>query len=99
MVEKLQVEFILDGLNLGVIAERVAQILQTNQSARTDREWPEWMSVETAATYLDISEERVRKLKDRHGIPYYQDGPGCRIFFYRSELDEWMSGFGRAACE
>ena len=44
------------------------------------------MNVETAARYLDVPEERVRKLKDRRVIPYYQDGPGCRVFFRRAEL-------------
>jgi excisionase family DNA binding protein len=60
-------------------------------------DWPEWMSVDTAARYLDASEERVRKLKDRKEIPHYQEGPGCRVFFRRSELDHWMNGFRRAA--
>jgi excisionase family DNA binding protein len=58
-------------------------------------EWPEWMSVETAARYLDVPEERVRKLKERREIPYYQEAPGCRVFFRRSELDDWMSNFRR----
>lgn len=63
---------------------------------RDHAKWPEWMSVETAANYLDVTVERVRKLKDRREIPYYQEAPGCRVFFRRSELDEWMSGFRRA---
>ena len=62
---------------------------------RDGRGWPEWMSAETAACYLDISEERIRKLKDRHEIPYYQEGPGCRMFFRRTELDDWMATFRR----
>ncbi|MBA2460729.1 MAG: helix-turn-helix domain-containing protein, partial [Actinobacteria bacterium] len=52
---------------------------------------PEWLSVESAAVYLDVSPERVRKLVARRALPYYQDGIGCRVFLRRRELDEWMS--------
>ena len=52
---------------------------------------PEWLSVESAAEYLDVKPERVRKLVARRAIPYYQDGPGCRVFLRRRELDNWLS--------
>lgn len=53
--------------------------------------WPEWMSAATAARYLDISPERISKLKQRGRIPYHQEGgKGCRVFFSRCELDGWM---------
>jgi excisionase family DNA binding protein len=78
-----------------VFAERAAAIVlaQLGEHDASSSEWPEWMSVETAARYLDASKERVRKLKERREIPYYQEGPGCRVFFRRSELDAWMDGF------
>ena len=50
----------------------------------------EWLSVDTAARYLDVSAERIRKLTAGRDLPHYQEGPGCRIFFRRSELDAWM---------
>jgi excisionase family DNA binding protein len=59
--------------------------------------WPEWMSVETAARYLDVLPERVRKLKDRREIPFHQEGVGCRVFFARRDLDEWMQTFRHEA--
>ena len=71
------------------IAERAAQIVLERESRTTG--WPEWMGVETAARYLDISPERVRKLQARRLIPYHQEGPGCRVFFRRAELDAAMS--------
>ena len=52
--------------------------------------WPEWMSVPTAARYLDVTQERVRKLKERHEIPYAREAPKCRVFFNRGDLDRWM---------
>jgi excisionase family DNA binding protein len=75
-------------------AEQVIERL-ANLDTPGEQSWPEWMNAETAARYLDISEERIRKLKDRRKIPHYQEGPGHRIFFRRSELDEWMAAFRR----
>jgi excisionase family DNA binding protein len=73
------------------IAERAAEILRASATAPHDSAWPEWMSVPTAARYLDVSEERVRKLKDRGAIRCHQEAPGCRVFFRRSDLDEAMA--------
>ena len=60
-----------------------------------DREaWPGWMDVPTAAKYLGISVERVRKLVAHREIPFSQAGRGCRVFFERVELDRWMRNQG-----
>jgi excisionase family DNA binding protein len=53
--------------------------------------WPEWMGIVTAARYLDVSVERLRKLQARRQLPFHQKGRGCRVFFRRSELDEAMT--------
>lgn len=66
-------------------AEIVAERLQVERQA-----WPEWMSVTTAARYLDVSPERLRKLQARRLLPFHQEAAGCRVFFRRSELDEAM---------
>jgi len=55
--------------------------------------WPEWMAIETAARYLDVSPQRLRKLVSRREIPFHQEDKGCRILFRRGDLDDWMSGF------
>jgi excisionase family DNA binding protein len=73
------------------IADRAAEILRASAPSPYDSAWPEWMSVPTAARYLDVSEERIRKLKDRGAIPCHQEAPGCRVFFRRSDLDEAMA--------
>jgi excisionase family DNA binding protein len=72
------------------IAERAAQIVVERLRAEHQR-WPEWMSVESAAMYLDVSPERVRKLQANGLLPFHQEGPGCRVFFRRAELDEAMA--------
>lgn len=60
-----------------------AGALDTPQSA--------WMNVDSAARYLDVSPQRLRKLQARREVPYYQEAPGCRVLFRRTELDQWMS--------
>jgi excisionase family DNA binding protein len=55
--------------------------------------FPEWMNVTTAAAYLDVSVQRLRKLVATKQIPFVQEAPACRIFFSRSDLDRWMRGF------
>ncbi len=65
-----------------------------DQPSATDT-WPIWMSVETAARYLDVSAERVRKLQARRKIPYHQEDVGCRVHFNRRDLDVWMAEFRR----
>lgn len=73
------------------IIDAIAELVEQRLLARMPEAAPEWLSIETAATYLDVSPERVRKLVARRALPHYQEGPGCRVFLHRSELDEWMS--------
>ena len=75
-----------------LIDARVEAALST--AGRSDA--PEWLSVESAARYLDVSPERVRKLQSRRELPYYQEAPGARVFFHRLELDEAMARWHRA---
>jgi excisionase family DNA binding protein len=72
------------------IVERVAALVVERMQVES-HSWPEWMSVETAARYLDVSPERLRKLQARRQLPYHQEGPGCRVFFRQKELDAAMS--------
>lgn len=73
-----------------LIAERVAEIVGRRDSADVQR-WPGFMCAETAAQYLDVSVERVRKLKERREIPFIQEAPGHRVLFARRDLDSWMT--------
>jgi excisionase family DNA binding protein len=72
------------------IAFRAAEIVVAKMQAEA-KSWPEWMSITTAAAYLDVSVERVRKLQARRQLPFHQEAAGCRVFFRRTELDEAMS--------
>jgi excisionase family DNA binding protein len=70
-------------------------LAQLRLELRAEQEqWPSWMSVQTAARYLDMPEGRIRKLVARGEIPYHQEDVGCRISFSRTEVDAWMASLG-----
>ena len=72
------------------VSKRLLPTLQTSGGCEP---WPEWMAIETAARYLDVSPQRIRKLVANRHIPFHQEDRGCRILFRRTDLDEWMTRF------
>ncbi|HKO37443.1 MAG TPA: helix-turn-helix domain-containing protein [Solirubrobacterales bacterium] len=48
-----------------------------------------WFDSAEAADYLRLPLSQLRKLSAADLIPAYQDTPGGRLYFLRSELDEW----------
>jgi excisionase family DNA binding protein len=73
------------------VAERAAELVRADLPS-CEPEWPEWMSIETAARYLDVTADRLWKLKRGGSIPFVQDGRNARVFFGRADLDAWMGG-------
>jgi excisionase family DNA binding protein len=51
-----------------------------------------WMSTRQAAEHLGISMHAIHRLTAAREVPFSQDGPGCRCWFRRSELDRWRQG-------
>jgi excisionase family DNA binding protein len=88
------VEVLLNGVPFPVELgdEQLAAIAAHLPASGEQEPWPQWLSVETAARYLDCSPERVRKLVARRQIPFAQEAKGCRVSFDRDDLDEWMCG-------
>src|SRR3954454_24800802 len=76
------VEFVIEQ-----VTEKVIERLAADRGASET----EYLSVKDAGVYLGCTEGRVRKLIERRRIPFTQDGPGCRVFLSRRELDSWMS--------
>jgi excisionase family DNA binding protein len=74
------------------VAAEIVPYLRAALSNHEDASTP-WMCIERAARYLDVSVERIRKLKEAAAIPYYQENPRCRVFFHRDDLDAWMGQF------
>jgi excisionase family DNA binding protein len=51
-----------------------------------------WLNTTTAAEYLGISRNALHKLTAAREIPFEQDGPGCKCWFHRPDLDAWRRG-------
>ncbi len=48
-----------------------------------------WLDAKRAAAYVGLSVTALHKLTAERAIPFEQEGPGCKCWFKRSELDEW----------
>jgi len=88
---------LLDAL-IDQLAERVAERLaaaagpsQTPGSSSQD----EWFDSRHAADYLGVHRDTLRKLAAERAIPAEQDGPNCKLYFRRSDLDVWRRAGGR----
>jgi excisionase family DNA binding protein len=47
------------------------------------------MDAHDAASYLGMHRDTLRKLAAQRSIPVHQDGPRCKLYFRREELDDW----------
>lgn len=70
-----------------LVAERVAGRL-TAPAPSGD----EWLDTRGAAEYLGVHRDTVRRLAAERTVPSEQEGPGCKLFFRRSDLDAWRCG-------
>jgi excisionase family DNA binding protein len=79
------------------LADRVAAALAQRLASPTAEVAPEWLDSRAAAEYLGLHRDTLRKLAAERAIPAEQDGPGCKLFFRRNDLDEWRMAGGRAS--
>jgi excisionase family DNA binding protein len=79
------------------VADRVAAAVVAQLSAASSEALPDWLDSRRAAEYLGVHRDTLRKLAAERAIPAEQDGPGCKMFFRRADLDEWRRAGGRAA--
>jgi len=63
--------------------------LMQRTDARSSDHVSAWLDARGAAEYLGVHRDTLRKLAAQRAIPTHQDGPGCKLFFRRDELDEW----------
>jgi excisionase family DNA binding protein len=73
------------------IAERVAPLIAARlpQAAPID---DGWLNAKAAAAYLGVTLDALYKHTSARAIPFEQDGPGCKLWFRRDELDRWRGG-------
>lgn len=79
------------------IVERVASAVVSGLAANQEPDLGEWLDSRGAAEYLGVHRDTLRKLAAERTIPSHQDGRGCKLFFKRSDLDDWRRSGGRAA--
>jgi excisionase family DNA binding protein len=77
------------------LAQRVAALVIERVSA-TDAPSDEWFDSRHAADYLGVHLDTLRKLASERAIPSEHDGPGCKLYFKRSDLDAWRRSGGRS---
>jgi hypothetical protein len=76
------------------IARRVLELTHEEQQAPSGA----WLDTAGAAEYLGMPKTALHKLTAARGIPFEQEGPGCKLYFKRSDLDIWRrQGGGRAS--
>ncbi len=80
------------------LAKRVAEYLAAggnpSQTSESDGE-DQWFDSGHAADYLGIHRDTLRKLAAERAIPSEQDGPNCKLYFRRTDLDAWRRTGGR----
>ena len=89
LVESVIVEQLVDR-----IAERLAAAIAEKFVVNNERD-VEWFDSRRAAEYLGVHRDTLRKLAAERTIPSEQDGPGCKLYFRRSDLDAWRRLGGR----
>jgi excisionase family DNA binding protein len=76
------------------VAERLAGGATASHRAETGAE-NEWLDSRHAADYLGVHRDTLRKLAAERAIPCEQDGPNCKLYFRRCDLDIWRRAGGR----
>ncbi len=62
--------------------------------ARVIPEWPEWLSPETAAKYLDTSINTLTDWRAKGVGPAYKKIGQRMVRYLRADLDAWMARVG-----
>jgi excisionase family DNA binding protein len=76
------------------LAERLVAATSPAQAGEPNGE-DEWLDSRHAAAYLGVHRDTLRKLAAERAIPSEQDGPNCKLYFRRSDLDSWRRTGGR----
>lgn len=79
---------------INLFAQRVATALADQFGEQRTTE-DEWFDCRHAANYLGVHRDTLRKLAAERAIAAEQDGPGCKLYFRRSDLDAWRRSGGR----
>ncbi len=89
-------ENLIDQL-VGHLADLVVDRLMERTAADVTDRVAEWLNARGAADYLGVHPDTLRKLAAQRAVPTHQDGPRCKLYFRRDELDEWRRSTKSAA--
>ena len=67
-----------------LVAARVVEQLAPQENLADER-----LDTRGASDYLGIHRDSLRRLAAERAIPAEQAGAGCKLFFRRSDLDDW----------
>jgi predicted DNA-binding transcriptional regulator AlpA len=84
---------------LEAVAERVVKILEQRGLVVAGKDEDRWVRTRDAAAHLGLSVNALYKLTAARAIPFEQDVAGGRLWFLRSELDQWRRGGGRLSAQ
>jgi hypothetical protein len=93
----------LDGDELDCLFDRLSPLLNRVGDRRAARAVAQskqgegWLNAREAAAYVGLTLNALHKHTAARTIPFEQDGPGCKLWFRRSELDRWRRGDRRAS--
>ena len=73
---------------LGQLADLVAERLVTRLATPAGLA-DEWLDTRDAADHLGVHRDTIRRLAAERAVPSEQEGPGCKLYFRRSDLDAW----------
>jgi excisionase family DNA binding protein len=86
---------VLDAL-IDHLADRLAErLLSSDGQAQESDGDDERFDSRHAAAYLGVHRDTLRKLAAERAIPCEQDGPNCKLYFRRCDLDVWRRSGGR----
>lgn len=92
LIDVLLAELASDPTACEALADALAETLGHRLTSPTELQPDAWLDSLDAAAYLGISRNALHKHTATRSIPFEQDGPGCRCWFKRSDLDEWRTG-------
>lgn len=90
---RIRATAVSDGAMLDHLLSRLADLvvdgLLERGGASTNQQPDDWMDARQAAAYLGVHRDTRRKLAAERTVPVHRDGPGCKLYFRRDELDDW----------
>jgi len=84
---------------LELLAERLAPFLREELARMPTPSERQWLNTKQAAEHLGMTTDALHKLTAARAVPFEQEGPGCKCWFQRSDLDHWRQHGGRVGCE